>query len=122
MLSQKEAVYRATISVLRHHNIPFQDGDDIKTVLGEKSYQLRHEIRDLVFDALMSGMVRLADNKVSNLDKLEDQRTMKHYATSLVVNWLRKDWRFNSEQPKELVQRFNPSAFKEMLRRRSRAI
>jgi general stress protein YciG len=91
MLSQKEAVYQATQAILEHKHIDFQDGEDIKDVLGD-DMEARRQIRDLVLEALNSGQVAIGESKS------EDPRSMRAYATGLISNWFRKDRRFNGNQ------------------------
>lgn len=92
MLSQKDAVYQATMAVLQQNGVGFEDGQDVREAISENP-KLRGQIRDLVFEGLKNGQVAFG-----NGDNKPDDRSMRTYATGLISNWFRKDKRLNGGQ------------------------
>lgn len=92
MLSQKDAVYQATMAVLKQNKVELEDGQDIREAISG-NMQLRGQIRDLVFEGLRSGQVTFGSS-----EKKQDDGALKTYSTGLISNWFRKDKRLNGGQ------------------------
>ena len=89
MLSQKDAVYQATMAVLKRNNVEFKDGQNVRDAIKD-NLRLRSEIRNLVFQGLRTGKVAFGGSEDER-----DDRTLRTYATGLISNWFRKDRRLN---------------------------
>lgn len=89
MLSQKDAVYQATMAVLEQNNVNFQDGQNVRDAIKD-NLKLRGQIRNLVFEGLKSGQVAFGGD-----EDQKDEGSLRRYATGLISNWFRKDRRLN---------------------------
>ena len=83
-VSQKEAVYRAAMSVLSENNINVSEGTNVSTLI---THELRSQVNQILFEGFRSGTIEL-DREFSDSD-------LKAYVSGLQSNWLRKDKRLN---------------------------
>lgn len=101
MLSQKDAVFQATVAVLEQNGRKFEEGRNIREVIKE-DIRLRVQIRDLVYEGLRQNQVVFGGDEDSKSD-----RSLRTYATGLISNWFRKDKRLNGGK------RYVPSTFRD---------
>ena len=91
MMNQREAVYKATRSVLADAGVKFEDGGNIATVMTD---ELRAKITAIVSGGFKAGTVELKSTP-SNQEKLATDSKLNSYVSGLISNWFRKDKRFN---------------------------
>ena len=88
-MKQVEAVYVSTMNVLAEHNIAFDDGMNIESVMTK---EIRDEILSVIVNGFETDQIELsaeAKAKYFSTDKL------KVYTRGLMNNWFRKDKRLN---------------------------
>jgi len=93
MLSQKEAVYQATLEILDQAKIPM-DGRPVSQVVPK---ELRKLVTEKVFDMLKQGKVEFKAT-ASNSMKLKDQSKMSAYVSGLISNHWKRDPRLNGKE------------------------
>ena len=91
MMSQREAVYKATLGVLTDAGIKWEDGGEIASVMTD---DLRSKITAIVVEGFKADKIELKDTE-SNREKLADDSKLNAYTSGLISNWYRKDKRFN---------------------------
>jgi activator of HSP90 ATPase len=92
MLSQREAVFKATIEVLKANGVSFTPGStQVKSVLTDS---LREKIISRVVQMFQNNEVELKATE-SNASKLNDARKLKAYVGGLCTNWFTKDKMLN---------------------------
>ena len=92
MISQREAVFKATLEVLKANSITFTPGStSIKSVLTDS---IREKIVARVVQMFQAGEVDLKATE-SNASKLNDARKLKSYVGGLCTNWFTKDKMLN---------------------------
>jgi hypothetical protein len=90
-MSQKEAVYTATHSVLSENDIHFEDGMNINDVMTD---DIRGAVSAIVCESFSQDNVEFKDTP-SNQEKLDNPAKLSSYVSGLISNWYRKDKRFN---------------------------
>ena len=90
-LSQKQAVFNATKSVLADAGHDYEEGMDVSAIMNDN---MRKAIITIVTTASLKGEVELKDTP-SNRAKLASEPEMKKYVSGLVSNWFRKDQDLN---------------------------
>jgi len=83
-LSQKDAVYNITCSVLDENNIHLEDGQSINEVMTK---DMRQSITLCLIAGFNSGEVQI--------DKDYEEKELRSYTQSVISNWFRKDARLN---------------------------
>jgi len=92
-ISQREAVFNATIQVLQEAGIEFvANQTDIHSVM-TKEY--RAQILEVVTSMFQKGQVVFSDTE-SNRKKLSDKSELRKYVSGLVSNWHNKDKALNA--------------------------
>jgi hypothetical protein len=92
MYSQREAVFKATIEVLKANSISFTpNSTSIKSVLTDS---IREKIIARVVQMFQNNEVELKATE-SNAAKLNDVRKLKLYVGGLCTNWFTKDKMLN---------------------------
>ncbi len=85
-LTQKDAVYNITISVLYENKVAFNEGEQHVNEVMTK------EIRNTITECLMDSF---RFNKEVCLDKNYDYKKLRAYTQGVISNWYRKDPRLN---------------------------
>lgn len=88
-MTQREAVFSATINVLKQAGKELTG--DIKTLISKDETS---SVVQIVMQGFKAGTVEFKDN-ISNAGKLSDEKKLKSYVIGLVNNWFRKDVRLN---------------------------
>ena len=92
MYSQREAVFKATMEVLKANNVSFTpNATSIKSVLTDS---IREKIIARVVQMFQNNEVDLKATE-SNAAKLNDVRKLKLYVGGLCTNWFTKDKMLN---------------------------
>ena len=91
VLSQREAVYAAIISVFSDTEIDFEDGQDATPLLTK---DMRSAVQAILVEGFKGGTVEFEPTP-ANQEKLKTDSKLKSYVSGLVSNWLRKDKRLN---------------------------
>ena len=89
--SQRDAVYTAIHSVLADHNVEFEDGGDVDSVLDK---DMKSAVQAILCEGFKSGAIAF-ETTPQNAEKLASDTKLKSYVSGLVSNWIRKDKRFN---------------------------
>jgi len=92
MITQREAVYKATLETLKKSNVNFTPAQD--SVLEIANNNVREAVVAKVFTQLKSGEVKLKATD-SNAKKLADDTKLKGYVSSLVSNHWKRDPQLN---------------------------
>jgi len=90
-MNQREAVYKATMSVLSDAGINFEKGMNVTSIMTQ---DLRKRICAIVTSGFKSGVVELKDSP-ANSEKRSDDSKLNAYVIGLVNNWHRKDKELN---------------------------
>lgn len=90
-MNQREAVYKATMSVISEAGIKFEKGTNVASIMTQ---DLRKRICAIVTSGFKSGVVELKDSP-ANQDKRSDDSKLSAYVIGLVNNWHRKDKELN---------------------------
>jgi hypothetical protein len=85
-VTQKQAVYVAILSVLKEHNVHFEDGMNVAPLMS-KDY--RAIVNTILFEGFRSGSIQL--------DSQFTDQELKSYVSGLQSNWIRKDARLNGD-------------------------
>lgn len=96
MLSQKEAVYQATLEVLNQANLKV-NGQPVSKVVPK---ELRKMVTDKVLELVKQGQVEFKGT-ASNAMKRKDSSRMSAYVSGLVSNHWKRDPRLNGSQATE---------------------
>jgi len=91
MISQREAVYKATMSVLASNSVVLASGVNIKSVMTDS---MKNAVVTSVVGMFQRGEVDLKANE-SNAAKLADAKKLRQYVVGLVANWFAKDPNLN---------------------------
>lgn len=91
MRTQREAVYSATMNVLKEHGVHFEDGGNIGEVMNDT---LRKEVHTIVVEGFKASEIAFKDTP-ANQEKLSNPSELSSYVSGLISNWYRKDKRFN---------------------------
>lgn len=84
ILSQKEAVYSAVVSVLADNGVVVAEGTDFSTIM---TRELRSLVNQVLFQGFRSGTI--------TLEREYNDADLKVFVSGLQSNWLRKDTRLN---------------------------
>ncbi len=90
-LTQRQAVFNATIKVLEDSNVSYDQGTDVKDVL---TADHRTAINAIICEGFVNGTIELKDTP-ANQDKLSNPSKLKSYVSGLMSNWYRKDKALN---------------------------
>lgn len=91
VLSQREAVFAAIISVFSDFEVDFEEGQDATPMLTK---DMRSAVQAILVEGFKGGTVEF-EATPSNQEKLKTDSKLKSYVSGLVSNWLRKDKRLN---------------------------
>ena len=92
MLSQKEAVYKATLEIMEQAQLTF-DGRPVSEIIPR---ELRKLVTDKVVEYIVSNEVSFKSTQ-SNASKFKDKAKMTAYASGLVSNHWARDSRLNGK-------------------------
>jgi hypothetical protein len=92
MLTQKEAVYQATLEILDQANVPM-DGRPISEIMPK---ELRKLVTDKLVEMVKQGKVAFKAT-ASNSMKMKDQSRMSTYVSGLISNHWKRDPRLNGK-------------------------
>lgn len=90
MLSQKEAVYQATLEILDQAKIPM-DGRPVSELIPK---EIRKMVTDKLVEMVKSGSVSFKGT-ATNAMKLKDPSKMATYLSGLISNHWKRDKRLN---------------------------
>lgn len=93
MLSQKEAVYHATIEVIKNSNLSFDDGP-VSSILNKEQRKL---VVQKLTDMAKSNQINFRAT-VSNQRTLQDPKLLNSYLSNLVSNHWKRDSRLNGSK------------------------
>jgi hypothetical protein len=93
MLSQKDAVYQATLEILDQAKIPM-DGRPVSEVMPK---ELRKLVTDKLFEMVKQGKVAFKAT-ASNSMKMKDTSRMSAYVSGLISNHWKRDPRLNGKE------------------------
>lgn len=93
MLSQKEAVYQATLEILDQAKIPM-DGRPVSELIPK---EIRKMVTDKLMEMVKSGNVSFKGT-MTNAMKLKDPSKMTVYLSGLISNHWKRDKRLNGSQ------------------------
>lgn len=92
-ISQRQAVFMATLAALSAKGIEFVPG---KTIIHDVcTKELKESVVDSVCAMFQSGEVSFKDTP-ENAKKLEDAKELRRYVAGLVTNWHNKDTELNA--------------------------
>jgi hypothetical protein len=86
VLSQKEAVYNAIMTVFNNNNISFNNAN--QSAMSLMTSYLRNEVNNILVQGLSDGSISFGKTGLSS-------SKIRAYASGLQSNWLRKDSRLN---------------------------
>lgn len=91
-VSQRVAVFEATLNALKSHGVDFVPGTvDVKSLATPK---IRKSVIDNLCEQFVEGKVSLKDTP-TNRAKLCDEDKLKDYVSSLVSNYWKRDGLLN---------------------------
>lgn len=90
MMSQKEAVYTATMEILRQANIPY-DGEPIKQLMPK---EVRKLVTYKLLEYALNNEIKFSKTD-SNIQRLNDKKKLTAYLSSLICNHWNRDKRLN---------------------------
>lgn len=93
MVSQREAVFMATIAALSAAGVTFVVGESV--IHDVMTKEIRSNVVDRVCTMFQKGEVGFKDNQ-SNDAKLADAKELRKYVAGLVTNWHNKDKSLNA--------------------------
>lgn len=93
--SQREAVFNATVQVLKDSGIEFVTGKTVVHDVVTKEH--RSQIIEMVTSMFANGQVSFSD-KPANQSKLTNRPELRKYVSGLVSNWHNKDKALNAGQ------------------------
>jgi ABC-type lipoprotein release transport system permease subunit len=93
MVSQREAVFVATIAALSQSGINFVVGESV--IHDVMTKEIRSNVVDRVCTMFQAGEVAFKDTD-SNSNKLADAKELRKYVNGLVTNWHNKDKALNA--------------------------
>ena len=91
--TQREAVFTAVKNVMADKGLPFEEGNNVQTVIvGD----VRNAVHEIVCEGFRQGTIEFEPTK-SNQEKLASPSKLSAYVSGLISNWLRKDSRLNGD-------------------------
>lgn len=94
MLSQRDAVYNTTLSVLKTQGIVFQPG--ITFIKDVATDETRKSVIEALIKSFRAGEIALRDTE-GNRAKLANSEKLKAYVSSLVSNHWKRDAQLNGK-------------------------
>lgn len=92
-VSQKEAVYKSVIGVLKENGIDLSPNQNAGVFLNE---EMKQKIYSVLEKGFQKGKVFLKDTP-SNQEKVKDPVLLRVYIVGLVNNWLKRDSRLTQK-------------------------
>lgn len=92
MMSQKDAVYKATMEILEQANIPYS-GEPIKEIMPK---EIRRLVTHKLLQYALNNQIKFSDTD-SNKKRLDNKKKLTAYLSSLICNYWNRDKRLNGK-------------------------